>query len=364
MERSTGRKSCQDTPPRHALPRRDFIKKSLSLVAGLGALVLPSALRASSERTEPASARSATLQGRAVDRGNSRALVLITRRAKASSDVATSYRLMLDAAVKRLTGAQKVEDAWASLFGPNDVVALKVNAITGKLLSTSPILASAIADGLISAGVRPANIIVWDRTTWELEKAGFSINFSGDAPLCFGTDAPSAGYESNPTEIGSIGSCFSRIVTEKATALINVPLLREHAIAGASMALKNNYGAIHNPNKYHADGCSPFVADVNSHSSIKGKTRLNICDAMKVQFHSGPGYKPEWISEFGGIIVSTDPVALDTVGTEEIEKMRKSAGRSTLRDAGRYPAYLAAASQRGLGISERSRIDVINIEVA
>lgn len=293
-------------------------------------------------------------------------MVVVARKKRGTDASVSFYADLLQASLKRLTGAGKTEDAWARFFAPDDIVAVKVNSITGRRLSTSPALVTAIARGLRSCGVPEHNIIVWDRMTWELEKAGFAVNFAREAPLCFGTDAPSVGYESSPTELGAVGSCFSRIVTQHATALINVPVLREHALAGVSIALKNYYGAIHNPNKYHSDGCSPFVADVSTHPDIRGKTRLNICDAVKVQFHGGPGYKPKRVSHFGGILVSTDPVALDTVGTHEIDKLRKSNGLRTLREEGRYPAYLSIASdeRHALGVSDRSRIDVINMELA
>ena len=349
---------------RDRLTRREFFRMSLSVAAGLGACLAPGAARGSASSAGSAARPTGAASRLPPNQGTPRALVLVARRTGGESDAAAFYKAVLDASVRRLAGTARIDDAWASFFSAEDVVAIKVNAINGKALSTSPLLAGAIAEGLMSCGVAAKNILVWDRTTRELEAAGFTINFSGDGPLCFGTDAPSVGYESSPTELGSIGSCYSRIVTERATALINVPILREHSLAGISAALKNNYGAIHNPNKYHANGCSPFVADVNSHPAIRKNTRLNVCDALRVQVHGGPGYKPRWTKEFGGILVSTDPVALDAVGLEETDRLRKAAGLRTFREEGRYPGYLAAASQLGLGVSERGSIDAVNLEVA
>jgi uncharacterized protein (DUF362 family) len=369
------------------ISRREFFRKSFSLATALGAssLVLGSAVNSEAPNVLAAAARSSLGTARSSSspgggataagptaataslppRDLSRALVILARRADTGNDPRAFYKILLDASIKRLANTGKPEDAWARFFKPDDVVAIKVNSITGKRLSTSPGLAGAIADGLMSCGVRPDRIIVWDRTTSELDAAGFQINLAKGGPLCFGTDAASMGYETSPTILGAVGSCFSKIITEDTTALINVPLLREHELAGVSSALKNNYGAIHNPNKYHADGCTPFVADVNTHPAIKKKTKLVICDALNVQFQSGPGYKPKWISNFGGILASTDPVALDTVGAEEIEKLRKSAGLRSLAEEKRYPGYLSVASDdaHALGISDRSRIDVINMEL-
>ena len=349
---------------RDRLTRREFFKTSLSVATCLGACLAPRAARGDASSAGSASRPTGTPSRLPPSQETPRPLVLVARRTGGASDVAAFYRAVMDASMRRLAGTARIDDAWASIFSAEDVVAIKVNAINGKALSTSPLLVAAITQGLVSCGVAARNILVWDRTTRELEAAGFTVNFSGVGPLCFGTDAPSVGYESSPTELGSIGSCYSRIVTEKATALINVPILREHSLAGVSGALKNNYGAIHNPNKYHANGCSPFVADVNSHPAIRKKTRLNVCDALRVQVHGGPGYKPKWTREFNGILVSTDPVALDAVGLEETDRMRKTAGLRTFREESRYPGYLAAASQLGLGVSERGGIDVVNLEVA
>jgi uncharacterized protein (DUF362 family) len=394
-------KRAKDNPAGQ-ISRREFFKKSFSLATALGAssLILGSAanseastelaaaapsnlgtasggssLAASTGGTAGATAAATTAPATAgaptgapaslPRRDLSRALVILARKADRGNSLQAFYKTLLDASVKRLANTGKPEDAWARFFKPDDVVAIKVNSITGKRLSTSPALANAIAEGLMSCGVRPDRIIVWDRTISELDAAGFQISLAKEGPLCFGTDAPSMGYETSPTVLGAVGSCFSRIVTGDTTALINVPLLREHELAGVSISLKNNYGAIHNPNKYHADGCTPFVADVNTHPAIKKKTRLVICDALNVQFQSGPGYKPKWVSNFGGILVSTDPVAVDTVATEEIEKLRKAAGLRSLAEEKRYPGYLSVASDdaHALGISDRSRIDVINMEL-
>ena len=358
------------------ISRRGFFKKSLTLATALGA---SSFIAGSLIDSETGNTLAAALDSNTSGVGPSpaparpsaprdlpRALVVLARKTSRDDDRQALCRLLVEASLRRLANTERPEDAWAKFFKPDDVVAIKVNAITGKKLSTSLALVEAITEGLMSCGVRSDKIIVWDRTTWELDAAGFRVNFAKEGPLCFGTDAPSMGYETSPTIVGTVGSCFSRIITGATTAMINVPVLREHSVAGVSVALKNNYGAIHNPNKYHADGCTPFVADVNMHPAIRNKTRLVVCDALNVQFHGGPGYKSRWTSGFGGVLVSTDPVALDAVGAEQIDRMRNSAGLRSLSEERRYPGYLSVASDRthALGISDRSRIDLINMELA
>ena len=56
--------------------------------------------------------------------------------------------------------------------------------------------------------------------------------------------------------------------------LINLPVLKDHDGAGVTIALKNMYGAIHNPNKYHPNGCDPYVADLNMLPEIRSRMKL------------------------------------------------------------------------------------------
>ena len=250
---------------------------------------------------------------------------------------------------------------WSRLFNKNDVVGIKVNAIAGPSLSSNPELVEAIIECLKLTGIQENKIIIWDRTTRELKQSGFKINESQAGVRCFGTDSSLAGYDEAITISGEIGSCFSRIVTDLCTALINVPVLKDHDLAGISLSMKNYYGAIHNPNKYHGNNCSPYVADICAVDILRKKTKLVICDAITAQFHGGPGYKQQWAWEYGGIIISEDMVAIDSVGTHIIEGKRKSEKLQSLKDEKRFPGYLkvAADKEHNIGISDLNNIEII-----
>ena len=71
-------------------------------------------------------------------------------------------------------------------------------------------------------------------------------------------------------------------------------VLKDHDGAGVTIALKNMYGVIHNPNKYHPNGCNPYIADLNMLPEIRSRMRLTICDATTACYEGGPGYKPEY----------------------------------------------------------------------
>jgi uncharacterized protein (DUF362 family) len=263
---------------------------------------------------------------------------------------------MLTTGMLHLTGGSTPDGAWKTLFKPTDVVGIKVNALGGRQIATHPGLVAAVVAGLTTAGITEENIIVWDRLTEELEKAGYTINTSGNGVKCFGTDKR---YDPEPEIIGSIGSCFSSIVSSRCTALINIPVLKDHDLSGVSLSLKNFYGAIHNPNKYHDNNCDPYIADLNTHAYIKDKLRLIVCDALTMQYHGGPAYKPQWSLKYCTLLLSRDPVAIDRIATIMIEDERRQRGQTTLKEAAREPIHIATAARKGLGTDDLNKIELV-----
>lgn len=236
---------------------------------------------------------------------------------------------MVDEAVRNLTGKDASPSAWRDIFDRNDIVGIKVNCLGGRMLSPHVELVRAIVAGLRSAGIEEENIIIWDRLTRELRQAGFEINTTDKGVKCLGTDM--IGYDRYPETRGSIGSCFSRIISAYCSALISVPVLKDHDLSGVSISMKNFYGAIHNPNKYHDNNCDPYIADLNSHPYIKDKLRLIVCDGIRGVYNGGPGYKAKWSWDYNGLLIGRDPVALDSVGVRIIEEKRKEMGLKSLK---------------------------------
>lgn len=269
---------------------------------------------------------------------------------------------LLHKAVMQLTNALSQEKAWQALFKPNDIVGIKLNCLSGKTMSPHVAVVESIIQGLKLAGVKDKNIIVFERFNRELETAGFRVRRMTEGIQCFGTDEiPGGGYEAEPQLAGSVGTCFSKIVSRLCTAIINVPVLKDHDLAGISVAMKNFFGVIHNPNKYHGNNCNPFIAELNTHPYIADKVRLIVCDAILAQYHGGPGYKPQWTWNYNGIIVGRDPVAFDRVCHTIIEEKRKEMKLPSLKQANREPKYISTAATLGLGIDEPSKINVIHV---
>ncbi len=254
---------------------------------------------------------------------------------------------------------EKILAAWRRIAGPRDTVGLKVNTLGGRGISTHVDLVAAVCDRLQQAGINPANIVIWDRNTEEMERAGFRIAIGGNSVQCYGTDR--AGYEDDLSVWGSVGSRLSRILTRSTTVLINLPVLKDHDGAGVSIALKNMYGAIHNPNKYHPNGCDPYVADLNMLPEIRSRMKLVLCDATTAMYEGGPAFKPEHSWNADSLILSQDPVALDWIAWQMIERKRAEMGLKTLEAEKRAPHYIATAADTDhrLGSNQAGQITVV-----
>lgn len=272
---------------------------------------------------------------------------------------------MVNISVQKLTEFNSVTSAWRSLFNPKDIVGIKVNCLAGRMLSSHSELVAAIIDGLLLAGVKEENIIIYDRTNTELRRAGFKINTGEKGVKCFGTDHRNAGYDDRVTVIRSVGSCFSRIVSKFCTALINVPVLKDHDLVGVSISLKNHLGSINNPNKFHLNNGNPYIADLNLSPLIRDKTRLIICDAIITSFDGGPSYTPNGTCKSNLILVSKDPVALDYIGLLYIEKKRRENKLPSLVSQNRYPEYINTAADKNhkIGVNKLERINLIKISI-
>ena len=268
---------------------------------------------------------------------------------------------LLDRAMQTLFDRDHANEAWSRLVRPGDKVGLKVNALGGRGLASNLQLVEAICGRLQEAGIKAGDIVVWDHDTDELERAGFHIAMGGSGVQCFGTDR--VDYEQELVAHGSVGSRLSRILTQRSNVLINVPVLKDHDGAGVTIAMKNMYGVIHNPNKYHPDGCNPYIADLNMLPEIRSRMRLVLCDATTAQYEGGPGYKPEYSWKQNALLVSQDPVALDYTGWRMIERKRAERGLKTLEAEGRAPHYIATAAdaQHLLGTNDPRRIAVAEV---
>jgi uncharacterized protein (DUF362 family) len=254
------------------------------------------------------------------------------------------------------------KDGLRLIFKSSDKVGIKINTIGGRKVSSRPEVSFTLARLLQDSGIQPKNIIIWDRTNRELTEAGYRLNLNGSGIKVFGTDTEGIGYDSQLTSHLNIGSLFSSIQSSKITASISLAILKDHGMAGVTAGMKNYFGAIHNPNKYHDFNCNPFVAELFETSPIKGKHKLTVLDSLVVQYHRGPSYHARWAEKYEALIFGLDPVAIDYVGWQLIEKFRAKAGLPSLKEEKRAPAYLKTAEKMGLGKANPEEIRLIEEE--
>lgn len=270
---------------------------------------------------------------------------------------------MLRKGFELLAGGIKAEEALSLWFKSGEKVGIKINTIARRPLSTLPETAVTLGLWLGQTVCGEENIIIWDRSNEELKDTGYKLSNSSGSLKIFGTDTRGIGYTSEPIINRNIGSLFSRIQAELIDASISLAILKDHGLAGVTAGLKNYFGAIHNPNKYHDNHCNPYIAELFETDLIRKKHRLTILDALKVQYHRGPAYHPQWAENCNKLIFSTDPVAADAVGWKLIEELRAKKGLPSLKEENREPVYLYSAEKLDLGQARLENIEIIEEEV-
>jgi len=301
--------------------------------------------------------------------GKKSRVILLRACGRLNSPVETStgvLKEMIETGLLLLTGCATPGEAWSRFFTGKDTIGIKVNCLGGRSMCTRPALAQAAAESLVATGTAPHRIVVWDRSDRELSRCGYPVSSKGNGSfLCFGTDHPGVGYEEDLTIHGAVGSRFSTLMTRHCTAMINMPVLKDHNLCGVTAALKNTFGGLHNPNKYHEDRCNPFVADANAVPFVRRKNRLVICDALRVQYKGGPAYHAKWAEPLNTILLSEDPVALDSVGAGILDQIRRAKNLPPLEEDRGLPAYLKTAADptHGLGRCRPEEIELVEREI-
>lgn len=263
---------------------------------------------------------------------------------------------LLDATVTAHTKQPNPGKAWSALFKPGDRVAIKVNATERG--TTHPLLVLALAERLQQhAGVRPDRIVIYDRTSQELSDGGFPVATSGERVRCCGTDKDYVGaWTINGTPVR-----LSRLLVE-CDALVNVPALKALSIGGISFASKNHYGSFNAPFKFHGSAFTPGVVELNAMEPIHARTRLIVGDVLAPETRSdAAGY-----AVIGGqstLLVSTDPLAIDTVGLQLASDALVHAGSDPSSARHWAMRWLAEGEKRGLGVANLEQITVERVKI-
>jgi len=262
-----------------------------------------------------------------------------------------ALRHMLDASVTALTGLDDAGQAWASLFAPSERIAIKVNTIGSSRYWTHVPLVVAVTEQLRAAGIPPEQIIIFDRHSRELERAGYAINQDQPGVRCYGTDG---GYTKDFKLIDhAIG--LSDILLG-CDALINMPVLKHHDVSGLTFAMKNHYGTFDRPEAFHQPWIGQAIAELNALPPIRDRARLVIGDALTVCPLSRGG----WYDAVTGdaILMSLDPVAHDAVGLQMLCEVMTAEGHDPAGATDLARQWLARSVKLGLGIRDPDKIEL------
>jgi uncharacterized protein (DUF362 family) len=354
--------------------RRRFIKNAALAALGLaaGRRLAPALEMPGPSRLAPALGNLPFAPGRAAAPRSRVVLVRHPAVVEASGRVqAPLLQSILDKAVTTFTGEPTVADAWARFVSPHDVVGLKINTLGLQEVKGTDAtrhfsaMVEALASGLGGAGVKDQNIVVWDRSEEEMTEAGLTIQkdpgrmrFMANKGSRMGT----GDYAATTYPVGDRSSRVSAILADICTVLINVPVPKTHGRSLITNALKNHYGTIDNPSDFHANGCSdPGIAEVNVIPMIRGKQKLVVADALMIVPEGGARWTRRFTRPFGGVIVGTDPVAVDAVALKIIDDARAAEGMERIGDR---VVHLSRAEALGLGNSRLENIDLVSLTLS
>src|SRR5437762_5894373 len=298
---------------------------------------------------------------------------------------------MIEQGMKELTGESSLRGACSRFVEPIDVVGIKINPSGAPACCSSPEIVREIIGGLQSVGVPARNIIVYDRYSYEIDIGSYQALLPPGVRIVGIQEAFAAGGAYEPTvycDANFFGewetrSYMASIVAHELTKIINVPTMKDHSASGVTGALKNlAYGTFNNVARSHRAPHSftnPLIGLMCTVEPLRSKSVLHILDGMRQVWDGGPLTQvQEFIDQAGILLAATDPVALDTIELEAIEKKRRERGAPSLwqrdpnsitkdnndfyHDAAknlffRQPGHVAAAGKLGLGAADLKQID-------
>ena len=298
-----------------------------------------------------------------------------------------SVKEMIARGMTTLTGDQDPRDSWARFFNDQDFVGIKINCSGAPGAMSMPDVVAEIVRNLIAVGVKPTRIVIHERGGGQILLARYEqfvpqgVRIES-ANTWLGYD-PDVYVEANFFGEDDTRSYLIRMVSEQFTKIINVPNMKDHSASGVTGCLKNlGYGTFNNVARSHRSPFSftdPLIGVMCSVEPLRSKAVLHIMDGMRQVWHGGPLTQvQEFIYQAGILFFGTDPVAMDTVELDAIEKKRREEGVPSLWEHNaesittngmefyhnprknlfyRRPGHIASAGSLGLGVADLKRID-------
>lgn len=287
-------------------------------------------------------------------------------------------RRLVDRGITNLTSKPSVPAAWRNLVSTQDVIGIKVFTSPGPTAGTRVAVVEAVVQGLLAAKVPPQQIIVWDKQLGDLFAAGYqrlaeqygvrveSGRLAGWDELTF-YENPLLGVPVfGDLEFGKQGdqigrrSYVTKLVTKEVTRLINITPLLNHNSAGVCGSLYSlSLGSVDNALRFEGESLrlAQAVPEIYALPTLGDRVVLNIVDALICQYQGEQVGRLHYSTPLNQIRMSKDPVALDVLSVQELERQRvlKSA---TYRSSTNLLDLYQNASLLEIGVSDPKRIDV------
>jgi hypothetical protein len=245
------------------------------------------------------------------------------------------------------TGKTDLKAAWLSVVSPKDVVGLKIFSHPGANSGTRPAVVEAVVQGLLLAGIPSSNIIVWDKFLLDVRLAGYmDLADHYDIRLAGSADA---GYDELVRYTNSLlgtlvagdlefdlhratsgrYSYVSKLLTSNLTKIISIAPLLNHNLAGVCGHLYSpSMGSVDNTGRFEVapSRLAQAVPEIYAMRAVGDKVALNITDALICQYEGEQTSMLHYSTELNQIWISKDPVALDTMAIDELDRERQAKG--------------------------------------
>ncbi len=251
-------------------------------------------------------------------------------------------RALVNRGLLQLTGKTNIALAWRTFVSSKDVVGIKVYSEPGANSGTRPSVVAAVVEGLIASGIPTNKIIIWDKELTHLRLAGYgelaerlhvriaSASMAGfdennfyDNPLIgnlvwgdleFGKKGPGLGRKSFVT----------KLVSKEITKIISIVPLLNHNLAGTTGNLGNvGFGSVDNTQRFEqGERLATALPEIYALPSVGDKVVLNITDALLCQYQGEQRSLLHYSAALNQIWLSKDPIALDSLAIQELNKQR------------------------------------------
>ena len=286
-------------------------------------------------------------------------------------------RTMVDRGILKLTGKSTLKDSWRTFVSPKDILGIKVYSRPGSSSGTRPAVVGAVIEGLLDAGIASNHIVIWDKRLLDLRLAGFdelaqryNVRIAG---------AQDAGYDEKVFYDNSImgnlmagdydfdhggkttgrKSYLSKLLTMDITKIICVSPLLNHNLAGVCGNLYSlAIGSVDNSLRFEEspERLATAVPEIYAKPTLSDRVALNITDALICQYQGEETSLLHYSTELDQIWFSKDPVALDTLSVQELDKERQEREIEATTD--NPDLYRNASFFLELGVDDPAKIHI------